>query len=471
MPAYKGKEKYIFVSYAHKDSEKVLPIIENMQHAGFRIWYDTGIEAGTEWPAYIEESLEKSAVVLAFISSASIESINCRNEINYALLKHKEMLVIYLENAELKYGLGLQLNALQSLYRFRHTTEKSFLDELIKAKILQDCRRNGASFEEMRRMSMKNGKKRAVLKTVLIVDEKHVDSVVTENEKRDRDTVSLEKYKAEEARIAEEKRKAEEAARIAEEKRKAEETRIAEEKRKAEEARIAEEKRKAEEARMAEEKHKAEEAARIAEEKRKSVCDHQYNEAVALMEREEYAEAIAIFETLGDYKDSSEKIAVCKSEMFLLGKYYEADILLARKNYASAYEVFSGLGHYKDSVEKAKKAKKLIKKSSFIAQFQEGNTLKFGSYPQNNSEREDIEWQVLDVRSGKALLISKYALDCRKYNINYTKVTWETCDLRKWLNHDFFESAFSENERSMILTSASALIEGSLVCLGRCTRR
>lgn len=48
MPAYKGKEKYIFVSYAHKDSAKVLPIIENMQHAGYRIWYDTGIKAGTE---------------------------------------------------------------------------------------------------------------------------------------------------------------------------------------------------------------------------------------------------------------------------------------------------------------------------------------------------------------------------------------------------------------------------------------
>ncbi|MBR5188161.1 MAG: toll/interleukin-1 receptor domain-containing protein, partial [Clostridia bacterium] len=122
MVAYKGKEKYIFVSYAHKDSERVLPILEAMQRAGFRVWYDTGIEAGTEWPAYIEESLEKSSVVIAFLSPHSVESVNCRNEINYALLKQKEMLVIYLEDTELRYGLGLQLNSLQSLFKFRHQT-------------------------------------------------------------------------------------------------------------------------------------------------------------------------------------------------------------------------------------------------------------------------------------------------------------------------------------------------------------
>lgn len=280
------------------------------------------------------------------------------------MLKHKEMLVIYLENAELKYGLGLQLNALQSLYRFRHTTEKSFLDELMKARILQDCKRNGASFEEVRRMSAKNGKRRAVLKTVLIVDEKQRDSVVVENEKRDSESVSLEKRKAEEA------------------------------------------------ARIAEEKRRAEEAARIADAKHKIGRNHKYNEAVSLMENGKYAEAIAVFETLRGYKDSSEKITVCKSEKFLSEKYYEAAVLLEQKNYTGAYEAFSGLGNYRDSVEKTKKAKDLIKKSAFSEKFQMGNTVKFGSYPQENNEKEAIEWQVLDVRSGKALLISKYALDC-----------------------------------------------------------
>ena len=158
MSVYRGKEKYIFVSYAHKDSEKVLPVIENMQREGFRVWYDTGIEAGTEWPAYIQESLEESEVVLAFISSNSIESFYCRSEITFALSNQKNILVVYLENAELKYGLGLQLASLQSLFRFRHSSEGSFLEELMKAKILRECRKDGVSWDRIFRSGVSNEK-------------------------------------------------------------------------------------------------------------------------------------------------------------------------------------------------------------------------------------------------------------------------------------------------------------------------
>ena len=31
-----------------------------MADYGFRIWYDEGIEAGTEWPEYIAEHLENA---------------------------------------------------------------------------------------------------------------------------------------------------------------------------------------------------------------------------------------------------------------------------------------------------------------------------------------------------------------------------------------------------------------------------
>ena len=35
-------ENYIFVSYAHRDSEKVVHIIELLSAQGFNIWYDDG---------------------------------------------------------------------------------------------------------------------------------------------------------------------------------------------------------------------------------------------------------------------------------------------------------------------------------------------------------------------------------------------------------------------------------------------
>ena len=85
---------------------------------------------------------------------------------------------------------------------------------------------------------------------------------------------------------------------------------------------------------------------------------------------------------------------------------------------------------------------------------QKGGKVVFGSYPQgkNTDKKEKIEWLVLEKQGGKALLLSKYGLDCQKYNEEHKPVTWETCTLRKWLNDTFLNTAFEEVERSMILT-------------------
>ena len=82
-----------------------------------------------------------------------------------------------------------------------------------------------------------------------------------------------------------------------------------------------------------------------------------------------------------------------------------------------------------------------------------GDYVKFGSYEQDNDTtngKEDIEWLVLAKENGKALLISRYGLDCQPYNTEYTSVTWETCTLRTWLNDTFLNDAFSADEQSKI---------------------
>ncbi|MBQ6877348.1 MAG: PASTA domain-containing protein [Oscillospiraceae bacterium] len=82
-----------------------------------------------------------------------------------------------------------------------------------------------------------------------------------------------------------------------------------------------------------------------------------------------------------------------------------------------------------------------------------GSVIKFGSYEQDNNfgnGNEPIEWQVLEVKDGKALVISKYGLDCKPYNTLKTDITWETCSLRKWLNSDFINEAFGAKEQQNI---------------------
>ena len=84
-----------------------------------------------------------------------------------------------------------------------------------------------------------------------------------------------------------------------------------------------------------------------------------------------------------------------------------------------------------------------------------GDTIKLGKYEQdNNSENgaEEIEWIVLDKIGSKVLLISKYCLDAVTYNETFDEVTWEESHLRNWLNNDFYNSAFNDNEKSIITT-------------------
>ena len=83
-----------------------------------------------------------------------------------------------------------------------------------------------------------------------------------------------------------------------------------------------------------------------------------------------------------------------------------------------------------------------------------GGIVTFGRYEQDGNEEngpEEIEWIVLDVKDGRSLLISRYALDTVPYHTEDINITWEKCFLRSWLNSDFLQTAFSDAEHRLIL--------------------
>lgn len=80
-------------------------------------------------------------------------------------------------------------------------------------------------------------------------------------------------------------------------------------------------------------------------------------------------------------------------------------------------------------------------------------TFTFGNYKQgSDGEVKPIEWRVLAVNNGRALVISENLLFYARYNRTKTDVTWETCTIRKWLNNDFLTEAFSSSEQTKIAT-------------------
>ena len=129
----------------------------------------------------------------------------------------------------------------------------------------------------------------------------------------------------------------------------------------------------------------------------------------------------------------------------------EAKAHIAAQEYGAAYELLTEIQDREDAQDI------LQTEQAFISyRINPGDIIVIGRYEQDNNEengREPIEWIVLATDDEyHALVLSRYGLDCRPYNQKKAHVTWQTCTLRAWLNHDFYELAFSKDEQEAILT-------------------
>ena len=171
--AYNGTEPYIFISYSHKDTDTVLKAVDALNDNGFRVWYDNGIEAGTEWPEYIAERMINCGVVIAFMSRNSQDSHNCRREIHFAIELKKELLVVYIEDFELSPGMRLQLSTLQAMYRSKYNNDSDFLSHLCNANILQACKESKPNEVKKEATQPSNNPKKTETKTQPVDKIKH----------------------------------------------------------------------------------------------------------------------------------------------------------------------------------------------------------------------------------------------------------------------------------------------------------
>ena len=137
--AYEGSAPYIFVSYAHKDSDRVFRVIDELAARGGRVWYDDGIVPGSEWPEDIAQHLYGAQMVIAFITPNSMQSENCRREINFALSKEKPFLSVVLEETEMPLGMEMQLAARQSIQRYNFPTWEAFIEKVLKCPDIGPC--------------------------------------------------------------------------------------------------------------------------------------------------------------------------------------------------------------------------------------------------------------------------------------------------------------------------------------------
>ena len=126
--AYTGNEPYLFVSYSHRDTAKVYPILDALYDCKYRLWYDESCETGNDFRDELRHRIEDAEAVLLFVSEASLNSPFCGMEIIVARENGKRLYPIYLDNAPIP-------PAFQILLANTHHSTAENMDKLIKSMI------------------------------------------------------------------------------------------------------------------------------------------------------------------------------------------------------------------------------------------------------------------------------------------------------------------------------------------------
>lgn len=230
------------------------------------------------------------------------------------------------------------------------------------------------------------------------------------------------------------------------------------------------------------------------------LSEDKYSKAMELLRENSLVsceEASVLFTELGDYRDSPQRLMECRKRITALATptpvptpsptskptptpvaaqivpvyyrgtdgtllYTDEVTLLVGKSVYHANDAFvpAGFRLAEDravSITVAANGKVLpnVIEFTYYQPITVGSTIYFGKYEQDNNNSngmEAIAWHVLQREGDKALLISEQNLDAQPYNMSNMSVTWETCTLRKWLNSNFVNSAFTHEERKSILT-------------------
>ncbi|MDD6394925.1 MAG: TIR domain-containing protein, partial [Firmicutes bacterium] len=81
--AYSGYGKYIYVQYSSKDTERMFPILQNLDKKGYNIWFDSNIYFDDKDRMLDYKRIDNCAVVLLFYSKNAAKSKLVKNTVKY----------------------------------------------------------------------------------------------------------------------------------------------------------------------------------------------------------------------------------------------------------------------------------------------------------------------------------------------------------------------------------------------------
>ncbi|MDR2455585.1 MAG: toll/interleukin-1 receptor domain-containing protein [Deltaproteobacteria bacterium] len=95
IPSDQKAQPYVLVGHSHKDSARIVPIIEAIREKGFRVRLDRELEAGDEWTEAIADGVANCKVLVAFLSKDSLEL--AQKEMEHALDRKIHVVPVHLD--------------------------------------------------------------------------------------------------------------------------------------------------------------------------------------------------------------------------------------------------------------------------------------------------------------------------------------------------------------------------------------
>ena len=135
---YLGEEDFVFMRCANADRAKSVKLAEKMTESGIQLFFDIQGSRDAEVPSKIAEAIDKCETAVFIMSKKACDSLEFRNNINYAIEQKKHIVCIRLDREEFSHGLDMQLANIPTVdYKEYDLLEKELIDREV---ITQDVK-------------------------------------------------------------------------------------------------------------------------------------------------------------------------------------------------------------------------------------------------------------------------------------------------------------------------------------------
>src|SRR5512138_216437 len=97
----------IFISYSRKDIDFVRKLAEDLDKAGYDVWWDlTDLQGGDDWPRAIPAAIEASQYFVIVLSPNSAASDWVEKEYTHALSLRRKVIPVLLQPSNIPFALN-----------------------------------------------------------------------------------------------------------------------------------------------------------------------------------------------------------------------------------------------------------------------------------------------------------------------------------------------------------------------------